>query len=202
MAYTEFTPENVGPKLGVSVRSADLFPGLAPVAAPGWLSELLGKTRGLAWVSEKSRSEFVVAPILVAVRDLVGGRVTVLSGQRLDVDPARGLTGECDFILAPDNPLAILQAPLLTLVEAKRHDVETGVGQCIAQMVGAQAFNARAGLPDRPVYGCCTNAEAWQFLRLVGPAVEVHSARLYLADVGLILAGLVAAVTHPPPPGG
>jgi hypothetical protein len=197
VAYTEFTPENVGPKLGVSVGSADLFPGLTSAIVPGWLSDLLAKTQGLAWVSEKSRSEFIVAPLLIAVRDLTGGKVMILSGQRLDVDTGKGLTGECDFIIAPDNPLAVLQSPLLTLVEAKKHDVETGIGQCIAQMVAARTFNERAGLSDRPVYGCATNAEAWQFLRLLGSAVEVHSRRMYLDNLGGLLAALHRTVGYP-----
>ena len=59
----------------------------------------------LALVSEKARSEFIVAPILLAVRDLSGGRVSILSGQRLNVDPARGLLGEVRFILGCSEPL-------------------------------------------------------------------------------------------------
>ena len=47
----------------------------------------------LALVSEKARSEFIVAPMLLAVRELT--------------DPARQLLGECDFLLAEDSPIAL-----------------------------------------------------------------------------------------------
>lgn len=194
MAYTEFTPENVGQRLGVTVAAADLFPGLTPVPVPGWLVDWLARTRPLAWVSEKSRGEFVVVPVLVAARDLTGGRFDIFSGPNFVVDPARGLNGECDFILSPPDPLAVIRAPAFTIIEAKRHDVEGATGQCVAQMVAARVFNERNGLGDRPVYGCVTNADDWQFLRLTGTAVEVHHVRLYLGDLGRILAALVAAV--------
>ena len=63
----------------------------------------------LALVSEKARSEFIVAPILLAVRELSGERIAILSGQRLDVDPDRRLQGECDFILALSDPVPRLR---------------------------------------------------------------------------------------------
>lgn len=196
MAFTDFTPESVQQKLGVTLQLAELFPGLTPVEIPRWLTEQLAKTRQLALFSEKSRSEFIVAPILLAARDLLGGLLVILSGQRLDVDAGKGLSGECDFILSTGLALPILQAPLLTLIEAKRHDVEGAIGQCVAQMVAAQMFNEKAGLCERPVYGCVTNAEAWQFLRLIGSLVDVNPDRFYLDNLGGILAALVTAVNQ------
>jgi hypothetical protein len=113
--------------LGVVVRSGDLFPGLAPATVPGWLDDFLGRTTQLALVSEKARSEFLVAPILLAARELTGNVVAIYSGQRLDVDPARGLQGECDFLLARSEPVPRLRAPLLPVVEAKKNDIEGGL---------------------------------------------------------------------------
>jgi hypothetical protein len=196
MAYTEFTSEAVQQRLGVSLQLAELFPGVRSIPPPGWLTDQLAKTRQLALLSEKSRSEFIVAPILLAVRDLSGDQLVILSGQRLDVDAAKGLTGECDFILSTGLALPFLQAPLLMLIEAKRHDIESALGQCVAQMVGAQMFNERAGLADRAVYGCVTTGEAWQFLRLMGSIVSVHPDRLYLDNLGGILGAILSAVTQ------
>ena len=84
-------------------------------------------------------------------------------GQRLDVDPDRGLVGECDYILALTPPVPRLRAPLVTILEAKKGDVEAGLGQCLAQMVGARLFNERAGQPPRPVFGCVTSGEVWSW---------------------------------------
>ena len=114
----------------------------------------------LALVSEKARSEFLVAPILLAARELTGNALAIYSGQRLDVDPAKGLLGECDFILARTDPVPRLRAPLLTVVEAKKNDIEGGLGQCVAQMVAARLFNERAGDTTTRVFGCVTTGEA------------------------------------------
>jgi hypothetical protein len=45
----------------------------------------------LALLSEKARSEFVVAPILLAARELSHDAFAIYSGQRLGVDASRGL---------------------------------------------------------------------------------------------------------------
>ncbi|MBN3948244.1 MAG: hypothetical protein HWQ38_18060 [Nostoc sp. NMS7] len=52
------------------------------------------------------------------------------------------------------------------IVEAKKNDIEAGLGQCIAQMVATDLFNRSSGQADIPVYGCVTTGEVWQFLQL------------------------------------
>jgi hypothetical protein len=127
-------------------------------------------------------------------RALSGDRVAILSGQRLDVDPGRRLVGECDFLLALSDPVPRLRAPLLTVVQAKKNDIEAGLGPCVAQMVAAQVYNERSGQAPPAVHGCVTTGEAWQFLRLAGAAVAIGQGRLYIDNVGGILAALHACV--------
>jgi hypothetical protein len=194
MAYTDFTLESAETELGVTVRPGVLFPELQPVPIPLWLRELLARGMKLALVSEKARSEFIVAPILLAVRELSGERIAILSGQRLDVDPGRRLQGECDFILALSEPVPRLRAPLLMVMEAKKNDIDAGLGQCVAQMVAAQLYNERSGRSPEAIYGCVTTGEDWQFLRLVGTALTLDQRRLYIDNVGGILAALQACV--------
>ena len=107
------------------------------------------------------------------------------------MDAGRRLLGECDFILSLSEPLPRLRAPLVTIVEAKKNDIDAGLGQCIAQMVAAQMFNERAGRTG-VVYGCVTTGEDWQFLRLDGQAVLIDPTRRYINDVGSILAAFLA----------
>ena len=190
MAYTDFTLDSVEAELGVSQRPGAIFPDLLDAPLPPWLVDQLARGMELALVSEKARSEFIVAPILLAVRELSGGRVSILSGQRLDVDPLRRLAGECDFLLSFAEPLPRLRPPLLAVVEAKRNDIEVGLGQCAAQMVAAQIFNERAGQPGRPVYGCVTTGEDWQFLRLDGQDLVIDPSRRYINRVGSVLAAV------------
>lgn len=194
MTYSDFTLEDVEAHLGVTVQPADLFPNLAPAAGLDWLTATLAAGRELPLLNEKSRSEFIVAPILLAVRQLSHGAVAIYSGQRLDVDAARGLTGACDFILAATPPVPVLRAPLVTIVEAKRGDIEAGLGQCVAQMVAARLFNERAGRGPSNVWGCVTSGDDWQFLRLAGAAVQLERRKYYITDLGSILAAFQAMI--------
>ena len=115
MAYADFTLESAEQRLGLTTGIGDLFPGLTPLPVPEWLKEIHRRGRmSAAMVSEKARSEFIVAPILLACRELVSGELAIFSGQRLDVDPSRGLVGECDYILARTVAVPRLRAPLLT----------------------------------------------------------------------------------------
>src|SRR5271169_119252 len=133
MSYSDFTLEAVERQFGVVTQEAALFPNTPVANVPDWLPGWLARGTRLALISEKSRSEFIVVPILLAARELSGDRFSIFSGQRLDVDSEKGLVGECDFILAIGPALPPLHAPVMTVVEAKKNDVEAGLGQCIAQ---------------------------------------------------------------------
>lgn len=195
MSYADFSLESAEAAFGLTAQPGDLWPNLHSVPVPPWLGELLDRGRqAAALVSEKARSEFLVVPILLAAKEFARGALSIYSGQRLDVDPERGLTGECDYILALTPPVPRLRAPLVTVLEAKKGDVEAGLGQCVAQMVGAHMFNERAGESARPTFGCITTGEVWQFLRLEAATVVIDRTRLFIDNVGGILAALQAIV--------
>jgi hypothetical protein len=197
MSYADFTLDSAETAFGLTIQPGAVFPGLRSVPVPSWLRDLLDRGHQVAaLVSEKARSEFLVVPILLAAKEFSPTPLAIYSGQRLDVDPPRGLTGECDYILALTPPVPRLRAPLVTVVEAKKGDIEAALGQCVAQMVGARLFNERAGEPARPVFGCVTTGEVWQFLRLEGAAVTLDHERLFIDNVGGILAAFQAVVQH------
>ena len=54
-----------------------------------FVREALDKGGSFALLSEKARSEFIVAPILLTCREALHGSVHIYSGMRLDVDPER-----------------------------------------------------------------------------------------------------------------
>ena len=188
MSYADFTLDSIASNFSLTFDTIQLFPDLGPLPVPPWLRDALERGSGQFPVSEKARSEFIVAPILLACRELSEGPLSIQSGVRLDVDPARGLVGECDFILSATPPLPGLRAPLVTIVEAKKHDIEAATWQCFAQMVGARIFNERAGHPIGEIFGCVTNGEGWQFLRLFEQMAEIDRRRHYIDNVGAILA--------------
>lgn len=186
MAYADFDIEMAEAKLGVVVHTADLFPGLVSQLVPTWLIDQLKRASTLPFVSEKARSELVISPILLAVREMSGDKMSVLSGIRFDVEPTRGLVGECDFLMSYSDPLPVVRPPVITLLEAKKQDIDAGLGQCIAQMVAARIFNERHEKTG-PVFGCVTTAEIWQFLRLDGSELKLDPTRRLISDVGELL---------------
>ncbi len=195
MAYSDFTLNDVRKSLGKIIKRAQLFEIIESIELPKWLREILDKGMPLAFISEKARSEFIVVPILLAVRELNHNSFSIYSGQRLDVEPSCGLTGECDFILTNTPPLPILQSPIISIVEAKKNDIEKGLGQCAAQMVGAQSFNQQEGNDIKMIFGCVTTGEDWQFLKLENDTIYIDNNRYYIVDVDKILGIFQSIIT-------
>jgi hypothetical protein len=194
MAYTDFSLDRLRKTFGLTLAQTTLLGRPTPVPISPWLQETLDRGMPLALVSEKARSEFIIVPILLTSRELSQNRVAIYSGQRLDVDATSGLTGECDFILTATAPLPVMQAPIICIVEAKKNDIESGLGQCAAQMLGAQRLNQQEGTGIETVYGCVTTGEAWQFLRLNQTTLELDTERYYINEVETILAVLQAII--------
>jgi hypothetical protein len=194
MTYSDFTLAQVCKTFALELRRSPLFAGVSAVAVSSWLSDWLGRSLPFAFGSEKARSEFLVVPILMASIERNNHALSIYSGQRLDVAPDQGLAGECDFLLTRTPPLPILQAPVVALVEAKKHDIEAGFGQCAAQMVGARLFNEREGHPIPRIFGCVTTGEIWQFLNLEADTLTVDHARYYLDNLELLLGVLDALI--------
>ncbi len=192
MTYSDFTLERVCKTFGLDVRQEPLFDTVEPVAVPPWLNDWLARTRPFAFGSEKARSEFLVVPILMTSIERHAYRLSIYSGQRLDAAPDQGLIGECDFLLTRTPPLPILRVPVVTVVEAKRHDIDAGLGQCAAQMVGARMFNEREGSTVDTIFGGVTTGEIWQFLKLEADRFTIDSARYYVDNLELLLGALDA----------
>ena len=113
--------------------------------------------------------------------------INIFSGVRLDADPEKGLNGECDFILARTLSVVALQAPLMLVVEAKKHDIDEGIAQCASQMLGACRYNERDGKVVPYLYGCVTNGDLWQFLKLQTRDVQLHPDRYAINEASKIL---------------
>lgn len=116
--------------------------------------------------SEKAKSETIVFPILVELRNPNNKFFTIHSGDTLNADENQGLEGECDFILAKDSGTFNINLPIFQLLEAKKNDTEIGVPQCAAQMIGVKVFNQNKGIKLDKIYGCVTTGKEWLFMRL------------------------------------
>ena len=84
-----------------------------------------------------------------------------------------------------------VEAPLVAVVEAKREDLTSGLGQCAAEMVAIQIFNEKDGRPTPVVYGAVTSGSNWRFLKLEGSTLFIDQPEYYLRDAAKILGILV-----------
>lgn len=195
MAYNQFTLDDVKQKLGLSVHEEEgLFAAIPPAKPSAWLEEALreGVALALAVSTEKARSEWIIAPILLEVRRQRRGELSLFSGTELDVDVARGLTGFTDWLVSRSPEQLSIEAPVVAIVEAKNENFRLGVPQCIAEMYAAQLFNDRRGRPRDVIYGVVTTGNVWRFLRLRGEVVDVDLTELYLQQLDRVLGVLLA----------
>jgi hypothetical protein len=201
MAFSDFQFPGVLQELGLTWQTdPDLFAAVPPVApTPAFADTLRVGARLAATVNtEKARAEWMIAPVLGDFWSRYRGQIGLLSGVDFAADPAARLTGFCDFLIyrAPQQPQVV--APVMVIVEAKRENINDGLGQCIAGMVGAQRFNRRNNTPVDPVFGCVTTGTAWKFLLLAGTAVTADLTEYTLTQPDRIL-GVLTHIVGPPP---
>jgi hypothetical protein len=195
MSYENFSIESVEKDFSVTIQiETNLFAEVTPVEPSERLLSLLEELTPLASAigTEKARSEFIIAPILAEVKKRAGNQVSLFSGTRFDVDKDKGLNGFCDFMFSLSSSQLSLAAPVIAIVEAKNDNINSGFGQCMAEMVAAQIYNQQKNKPLKTVYGCVTTGSVWRFLQLVDKTIVVDDCEYYLDQLAKIL-GIFAA---------
>ncbi|MEM7537148.1 MAG: hypothetical protein AAF639_33550 [Chloroflexota bacterium] len=189
MVYSDFTLRKAKKDFNLTEVMVPLFTPMPPIEQSAWLSQglSLGRKNARSSYSEKARSEFLVAPILLELQSKDILPFAIHSGRNLDVDKEKGLNGECDFILSRGKITYEINAPIFAMIEAKKGDIEPHLGQCTAQMVGARFFNQNEGVEVDTIYGCITTGELWLFLKLEGDTVYIDENRYYLNELPKLL---------------
>ena len=190
MGFSKFKLADVVEKFDLKVnRGIDLFADISEVAKGEYLEIVLKNHLSLAIDinTEKARSEMIIAPILLEVMQKIQPQISLFSGNDLTVDSSQELNGECDFIISLSPQQLFITAPIITLVEAKKEDIIGGLGQCAAQMLGAQIFNQQKGNQISSVYGAVTTGTVWRFLRLSDRLLDIDNKEYYISDVCKIL---------------
>jgi hypothetical protein len=195
MPYSQFTLKQVTREFGLQEQVVSLFPADVTLVEPSaWLAESLKKGQKLALISEKVRSEVLVMPFLIDLKERNQDRFAVFSGAFLDVQPSRGLNGECDFILTLAPNTVSVTAPIFTIVEAKKNDLDMALGQCAGQLVGARLYNEADGTPIDSLYGCVTTGTDWRFLKLHHNDLLIDSTIYYINEPNRLL-GILQFIT-------
>lgn len=195
MDYGDFTLEEIELRFGVRNRTGQLFPLVTPVEPGEKLKEALQLATELPVRSEKARSETIVFPLLVELRSRNNKFFTIYSGDVLNADEEKGLRGECDFILAKDVGSFSINYPITQIVEAKKNDLEIGVPQCAAQLIGAQVFNRKKGVALDKLYGCVTTGNEWMFMQLEQDLL-IDPRVYYLNEINQLLGVFQCIIDH------
>ena len=197
MAYSNFTLETVRAAFQLEIiESAGIFSETAPVVPRDRFTAELAERVELATSSgtEKARSEMIVADVLFELRKHFDRRISFFSGIEFSVDAEQGLTGVCDFLVSLSPILSFLETPIIILVEAKREDLIVGLGQCTAEMIAAQRFNAERGNDIPCIYGATTSGTDWRFLKLEGKKLYIDRTIYHILQCDKILGILSSMV--------
>jgi hypothetical protein len=199
VSFQSFTFPQVQHDLGLTVQDADLFADASPFPVRAEFDAFLryGATLAVANSTEKAKSEFIIAPILVELRRSLGDTFSLFSGVEWDVDAERGLNGYCDFILAHGKSQHVLSGPFVAISEAKNDLIRTGLGQCIAAMYAAQLSNERAGTALGAVHGVVSTGTTWKFLRLQRETVTIDVPEYYVDNLPKIM-GILRQIVQTP----
>ena len=160
MAYSNFTLSKVKEDFQLSIIEGVKF-------LPATLSEIIpsqilkGVLEDLPWAiavdTEKARSEVIINTVLLEVRRIFEQRISVFSGEEFNVDASLGLNGVCGFLISGSKEQLSLEARAIVIVEAKKSDLKSGMGQCIAEMIAAQQFNSKRMHPIAKIFGTVTS---------------------------------------------
>ena len=160
MGYSNFKKlKTVVKNFNLATRSVGLFDKIqiVPVNPTAWLLETLDMARLFPLTNEKNKSERLVSPILLEVGKAYMDNISFFSGESIDIDSALDLSGPCDFFFSLHPPQSFMEAPIISLAEAKNEDMEYGMAQCAAQLYGARLFNEAEGKTVPFLYGCATD---------------------------------------------
>ena len=196
MAYSDWTLDTVKKAFHLeSVNAVGIFSDIEPVVPSAHLTTTLERNVPLAFAmgTEKAKSELIVSAVLVELWEHFNRNISFFSGIDFNVDAENGLTGVCDFLVSLSSSLFDLEAPAIILVEAKRDNLTAGLGQCVAEMVAAQSFNAEQGNDIPCVYGGLTSGIDWVFLKLEEKKLQLDMAAYTIERCDKIL-GILAGM--------
>lgn len=187
MSFKNFTLDDLRNKFGIENEIKSLFKDIKEQKPSDWLKMVLEINSKMPTKTEKAKSEYIIAPILTSLVEMNNSIFTVYSGETLTGDKDKGLYGECDFILAKNVNTFDMSDPIFSIVEAKKEDIQKGIYQCSAQMLGIKLFNQKHNKELKTIYGCVTIVDVWKFLKLEGNTIFIDKDTYYLKELNKIL---------------
>jgi|SRR6476661_10247586 len=96
-----------------------------------------------------------------------------------------------DFLISRSPEQLVIESPVIALVEAKNDNIQSGLGECMAETIAAQIFNQRQENDIHIIYGVVTTGSIWKFFKLEGITIEIDTSEYFINNVGKILGILI-----------
>ena len=192
MGYSNYKRlEQVVEKFDLKVKRTSLTSLVQLVPPSDWLVKTLEIAYAVPLLNEKVKSERIISPVLSEVHQLYKNKFSLFSGAELNVSPKDDLNGPCDFFFSAVPDAYLLEAPIVSFCEANPEgsgeDIDYGIAQCTAQMIGAKQFNEQKQTNTKAIWGCATIADVWQFLKLEDKTLYIDTQSYYIGNLALLL---------------
>ncbi len=161
MPYSDFSLRKVKQDFNLTIVEKNTFlDNIQPQQPSTFLAAFIKKYLPLALAlnTEKARSEMLICPILLEIKE-IETNISLFSGNDFTVDASIGLSGVCDFLISLSSEQLFVEAPVVVVVEAKKEDLNGGLGQCVAEMIAAQRFNEQNNTSIPIIYGTVTTGD-------------------------------------------
>lgn len=168
MGYSNFKKiRQLKDRFQLNLLSVDLFDmwEIEEVQPSEWLVMSLQRAYMSPPTNEKSKSERLVSPVLLEILAAYSNEISFFSGEEININFQEDLAGPCDFFFALTPPSLVLEAPIISIAEAKDEDIEWGIAQCAAQLYAAHLFNVQEKKEIKTLYGCATTGTDWHFMK-------------------------------------
>lgn len=198
MPYSDFTLRKVKQDFNLTIIEQNTFlDNIQPQQPSLFLAEFIKKYLPLALAlnTEKARSEMLICPILLEIKE-IETNISLFSGNDFTVDASIGLSGVCDFLISLSSEQLFVEAPAVVVVEAKKEDLNGGLGQCVAEMIAAQRFNENNNSSIPIIYGTVTTGDRWKFLKIENQTVTIGLIEYTLPPLEQILGILISFIKY------
>ena len=197
MPYSDFSLRKVKQDFNLTIVEQNTFlTKIQPQQPSVFLAEFIKKYLPLALAlnTEKARSEMLICPILLEIKEISTSSISLFSGNDFTVDTSIGLSGVCDFLISLSSEQLFVEAPAVVVVEAKKEDLNGGLGQCVAEMIAAQRFNENNNTSIPIIYGTVTTGDRWKFLKIENQTVTIGLIEYTLPPLEQILGILISFI--------
>ncbi len=196
MPYSDFSLRKVKQDFNLTIVEKNTFlNNIQPQQPSFFLADFINKYLPLALAlnTEKARSEMLICPILLEIKE-ISTSISLFSGNDFTVDASVGLSGVCDFLISLSSEQLFVEAPAVVVVEAKKEDLNGGLGQCVAEMIAAQRFNEQNNTSIPIIYGTVTTGDRWKFLKIENQTVTIGLMEYTLPPLEQILGILTSFI--------